>query len=239
MNKPSDLKLDTVPVWINGKAVIPQGRMGEVYNPATGQVTKRVPYCSAEVIDAAVKAAAAALPEWRDASILRRARVMQKFLALLQANQKQIATLMVITFSPTGVKVAQKIAMGTTYGVFALRRVGKPPCFDGREIPAAVGEGQDGAATAVAWADCVPSSPAEAHRYRFQRDTLKHGRSIDRTGDFELRSELAGHIASDAHASRMFAVVVLPRPNPGRVTTRFQKAGASELGKFDPKARLN
>src|SRR6185369_5335337 len=93
MNKPSDLKLDTVPVWINGKAVIPQGRMGEVYNPATGQVTKRVPYCDAAAIDMAVQAASAALPAWRDASILRRARVMQKFLELLQKNQKELATL--------------------------------------------------------------------------------------------------------------------------------------------------
>jgi malonate-semialdehyde dehydrogenase (acetylating)/methylmalonate-semialdehyde dehydrogenase len=93
MNKPADLKLATVPCWIGGKPVVPDGRFGEVYNPATGQVTKRVPYCDAGTIDAAVKAAAAALPEWRDASILRRARVMQKFLALLQANQKDIARL--------------------------------------------------------------------------------------------------------------------------------------------------
>jgi malonate-semialdehyde dehydrogenase (acetylating)/methylmalonate-semialdehyde dehydrogenase len=93
MNKPADLKLATVPCWIGGKPVVPDGRFGEVYNPATGQVTKRVPYCDAAAIDAAVKAAAAALPEWRDASILRRARVMQKFLALLQANQKEIARL--------------------------------------------------------------------------------------------------------------------------------------------------
>ena len=93
MNKPADLNLATVPVWINGKPVVPQGRMGEVYNPATGQVTKRVPYCGGEVIDAAVKAAAAALPAWRDAPILRRARVMQKYLDLLQKNQKEIATL--------------------------------------------------------------------------------------------------------------------------------------------------
>ncbi len=93
MNKPAELKLVTVPVWINGKAVVPQGRMGEVYNPATGQVTKRVPYCDDATIDAAVKAAAAALPEWRDASILRRARVMQRFLVLLQEHQKEIAAL--------------------------------------------------------------------------------------------------------------------------------------------------
>ncbi len=93
MNKPAELKLDTVPCWIGGKPVVPAGRMGEVYNPATGQVTKRVPYCDAAAIDAAVKAASAAYPEWRDASILRRARVMQKYLQLMQAQQKDVARL--------------------------------------------------------------------------------------------------------------------------------------------------
>jgi malonate-semialdehyde dehydrogenase (acetylating)/methylmalonate-semialdehyde dehydrogenase len=93
MNKPAELKLDVVPVWINGKAAVPRGRMGDVTNPATGRVTKQVPYCDAATIDAAVQAAAAALPAWRDASILRRARVMQKFLELMQKNQKEIAAL--------------------------------------------------------------------------------------------------------------------------------------------------
>ncbi|HVC11478.1 MAG TPA: CoA-acylating methylmalonate-semialdehyde dehydrogenase, partial [Burkholderiales bacterium] len=40
-----------------------------------------------------VKAAAAAFPAWRDTPPLRRARVMQKFLQLLQANQKELARL--------------------------------------------------------------------------------------------------------------------------------------------------
>ena len=93
MNKPAELKLDTVPVWMNGKAVVPQGRIGEVFNPATGQVTKRVPFCDAEIVGQAVRAAAAAYPEWRDASILRRARVMQRFLVLLQEHQKEVAGL--------------------------------------------------------------------------------------------------------------------------------------------------
>ena len=91
MNKPAELKLDSVPAWIDGKAVSPAGRAGEVYNPATGQVTKRVPFCDASVIDAAVKSAAAAFPAWRDTPPLRRARVMQEFLALLKQNQKQLA----------------------------------------------------------------------------------------------------------------------------------------------------
>jgi malonate-semialdehyde dehydrogenase (acetylating)/methylmalonate-semialdehyde dehydrogenase len=93
MNKPVDVKLDIVPVWIGGRAVVPSGRMGDVWNPATGQVAKRVPYCDAAAVDAAVKAASAALPEWREATLLRRARVMQKFLQLLQAHQKEIARL--------------------------------------------------------------------------------------------------------------------------------------------------
>ncbi|HVP09308.1 MAG TPA: CoA-acylating methylmalonate-semialdehyde dehydrogenase [Burkholderiales bacterium] len=97
MNKPAELKLATVPAWIGGKPIVPAGphlsRFGEVYNPATGQVSKRVPYCGAAAIDAAVKAAAAALPAWRDTSILRRARVMQAYLGLLQKHQKEIAQL--------------------------------------------------------------------------------------------------------------------------------------------------
>jgi malonate-semialdehyde dehydrogenase (acetylating)/methylmalonate-semialdehyde dehydrogenase len=93
MNKPAELKLDTVPVWINGKPVTPAGRFGEVYNPATGQVTKKVVFSDADLVDSAVKAAAAAFPAWRDTPPLRRARVMQKFLQLLQREQKTLAAI--------------------------------------------------------------------------------------------------------------------------------------------------
>jgi malonate-semialdehyde dehydrogenase (acetylating) / methylmalonate-semialdehyde dehydrogenase len=93
MNKPADLKLDTVPAWIHGKAVSSASRFGEVFNPATGQVTKRVVFADQSMIDAAVKSAAAAFPEWRDTPPLRRARIMQEFLSLLKRNQKQLAAI--------------------------------------------------------------------------------------------------------------------------------------------------
>ena len=93
MNKPADIRHHTVPLWIGGKPVAPSGRMGEVYNPATGQVAKKVVFSDAKMVDAAVKAAAAAFPAWRDTPPLRRARIMQKFLALLQASQKELAQL--------------------------------------------------------------------------------------------------------------------------------------------------
>ena len=91
MNKPAELKLETVPVWINGKALAPSGRRGDVYNPATGQVTKQVVFADQGIVDAAVKAAQAAFPAWRDTPSLRRARVMQEFLSLLKKNQKPLA----------------------------------------------------------------------------------------------------------------------------------------------------
>src|SRR3954463_16026889 len=91
MNKPADLKLQTVPVWIDGKAVHSAARFGDVYNPATGQVTKKVVFADQKIVDDAVRAAAAAYPAWRDTPPLRRARVLQKFLQLLQADQKNLA----------------------------------------------------------------------------------------------------------------------------------------------------
>jgi malonate-semialdehyde dehydrogenase (acetylating)/methylmalonate-semialdehyde dehydrogenase len=87
-------KAVTVECWIGGKRQRSTAtRSGDVTNPATGTVTRKVPFCNAADIDAAVSAAAAAFPGWRDTPPLRRARVMQKFLQLLQANQKQIAQL--------------------------------------------------------------------------------------------------------------------------------------------------
>jgi malonate-semialdehyde dehydrogenase (acetylating)/methylmalonate-semialdehyde dehydrogenase len=97
MNKPAaanELKLEVVPAWIAGKPVRPEGgRFGDVFNPATGQVARRVVFADQGLVDSAVKAAAAALPAWRDTPPLRRARVMQEFLNLLRKNQKQLAAI--------------------------------------------------------------------------------------------------------------------------------------------------
>ncbi len=95
MNKAPDMRtIETLSLWINGKAQpAASGRFGEVTNPAIGAVIRRVPFCNSAHIDAAVKAAMAALPAWRNTPPLRRARVLQKFLQLLQANQKDLARL--------------------------------------------------------------------------------------------------------------------------------------------------
>ena len=95
MSKPVDAQgVATVDCWIAGKRQRAAAtRFGDITNPATGAVTRRVPLCNAADIDAAVKVATTAFPGWRDTPPLRRARVMQKFLQLLQANQKDLARL--------------------------------------------------------------------------------------------------------------------------------------------------
>jgi malonate-semialdehyde dehydrogenase (acetylating)/methylmalonate-semialdehyde dehydrogenase len=86
------VEVETIPLWIGGKAVAAAStRTGEVTNPATGKVIRHAPMANAADIDNAVRSAQAAFPAWRDTPPLRRARVMQKFLVLLQSNAKEIA----------------------------------------------------------------------------------------------------------------------------------------------------
>jgi len=59
--------------WINGQLWTGTAdRTGEVFDPATGQVTKHVDFASRETLDEAVAAAKAAFPAWRDTSLTRR-----------------------------------------------------------------------------------------------------------------------------------------------------------------------
>jgi malonate-semialdehyde dehydrogenase (acetylating)/methylmalonate-semialdehyde dehydrogenase len=82
----------TINHWINGRAVDTEPeRSGAVYDPATGQQTAQVAYASGEDVDAAVRAAQAAYPAWRDTSVVKRARVMFAFLALLQRHRQELA----------------------------------------------------------------------------------------------------------------------------------------------------
>jgi hypothetical protein len=71
--------------YIGGRRVAgTSGRNQPVTNPATGAVARRVALASAAEVDAAVAAAKAAQPAWGDTPPLRRARVMQTFLNLVE-----------------------------------------------------------------------------------------------------------------------------------------------------------
>ena len=80
--------------WINGALDTqkPQ-RSGEVFNPATGKVTKTVAFADAETVDRAVTAATEAFTEWRHSSLTKRTQVLFAFRELVQQNKEKIAAL--------------------------------------------------------------------------------------------------------------------------------------------------
>ncbi|OYY51471.1 MAG: methylmalonate-semialdehyde dehydrogenase (CoA acylating), partial [Polaromonas sp. 35-63-240] len=69
------------------------GRSQPVFNPATGAVSGHVALASAADVDTAVAAAQKAFPAWSDTPPIRRARVMFKFLELLNQNKDKLAHL--------------------------------------------------------------------------------------------------------------------------------------------------
>ncbi len=78
--------------WINGKTW--EGateRTGSVFDPANGRVQDTVALASVEVVDEAVKAAKDAFPEWRDAPVVRRQRIMFSFRELVDSHRDDIA----------------------------------------------------------------------------------------------------------------------------------------------------
>src|SRR4249920_3868293 len=84
--------LERLPLWIGGRAVPARtARYGEVTNPATGEVIRHVPLGNADDVDAAVKAATAALPSWAAAPPLRRARILMRFRELMETHKKDLA----------------------------------------------------------------------------------------------------------------------------------------------------
>jgi len=78
--------------FIGGKAVQGKsGRFSDVFNPATGEVTAKLPLANAAEVDAAVQAAAKAFPGWSKTPPLTRARVMFKYKELLEKNRDKLA----------------------------------------------------------------------------------------------------------------------------------------------------
>jgi malonate-semialdehyde dehydrogenase (acetylating)/methylmalonate-semialdehyde dehydrogenase len=80
--------------YIGGRVVAgTSGRAQDVFNPATGAVTGQVALANAAEVNAAVTAAKAAFPAWSDTPPIRRARVLFKFLELLNRNKDELARL--------------------------------------------------------------------------------------------------------------------------------------------------
>ncbi|WP_333848372.1 CoA-acylating methylmalonate-semialdehyde dehydrogenase [Phaeobacter italicus] len=78
--------------YICGQNTAPKGEKTQaVYNPATGEHTGDVSLATVETVNAAVAAAKAAFPAWSNTPPIRRARLMNNFLALVRQHKDDLA----------------------------------------------------------------------------------------------------------------------------------------------------
>ena len=85
-------EVTTVPHWKAGASFAGEStRTSDVFDPATGRVTKKLVLASPEDADAVIAAAAAAWPAWRDMSLARRTQVLFRFRELLNERKHEAA----------------------------------------------------------------------------------------------------------------------------------------------------
>jgi malonate-semialdehyde dehydrogenase (acetylating)/methylmalonate-semialdehyde dehydrogenase len=91
-SQPTNTSAPVVPHWIDGKPQRGEGeRLGDVYDPATGRVVRQVAFAEPADVDAAVAAATAAFPGWRDTSLARRTQVLFAMRELMNARKDELA----------------------------------------------------------------------------------------------------------------------------------------------------
>ena len=97
MNAPTNVAAlaPTVKLLINGQFVESKTtQWRDVVNPATQQVLARVPFATAEEIDAAVASAKEAFKTWKKTPIGTRARVFLKLQQLIRENMAELAAIL-------------------------------------------------------------------------------------------------------------------------------------------------
>jgi malonate-semialdehyde dehydrogenase (acetylating) / methylmalonate-semialdehyde dehydrogenase len=106
--------------FVGGKEVKGgSGRTGDVFNPNTGEVQAKVAFASKSEVESAIANAAAAQPAWAATNPQRRARVMFKFLELVQAEYDDLARLLSSEHGKTFVDAKGDIQRGLEVVEFA------------------------------------------------------------------------------------------------------------------------
>ena len=126
--------------YIGGKGVEgTSGRWGDVFNPATGERSRRVAFANKGEVDRAVRAAAAAFPGWAATPPLTRARVLFKFRELLERDGDALARLITEEHGKVLSDAKGEVTRGLEVVEFAC---GIPHLMKG-EVTAEVGRGID------------------------------------------------------------------------------------------------
>jgi malonate-semialdehyde dehydrogenase (acetylating)/methylmalonate-semialdehyde dehydrogenase len=143
--------------WIGGAEVAgtAQDRYGDVYNPATGEVARRVAYATPAQVDVAVRAAAAAFPGWAATPAIRRARVLFKFKELAERHAGELAALITAEHGKVFTDAEGELTRGLEVVEFAC---GIPQLLKG-EFSEQVGTGIDMYSVRQSLGVCVGITP--------------------------------------------------------------------------------
>lgn len=84
----------SITLWVDGKPLeSTTERWGEVYNPATGEQTAKVPFATPAEVEAVIASATAAQKKWGRLSISRRSEVLFAFRHLVFEHRHELAAL--------------------------------------------------------------------------------------------------------------------------------------------------
>jgi malonate-semialdehyde dehydrogenase (acetylating)/methylmalonate-semialdehyde dehydrogenase len=115
------------------------GRSADVVNPATGEVSAKVPLASKAEVEKAIGIAREAFPKWAAYTPLRRARIMYKFKDLVEKHADQLATIISAEHGKVFSDALGEVTRGLEVVEFAC---GGPHLLKG-EITESVGSGVD------------------------------------------------------------------------------------------------
>ncbi|MEM5325019.1 CoA-acylating methylmalonate-semialdehyde dehydrogenase [Paraburkholderia sp. JHI2823] len=106
--------------FIGGKTERGVGdRTQAIFNPATGVAARRLVLGEVADVDAAVASAKAAFPEWRDTPPIRRARVMLRFLELMNRHKDELAAIITAEHGKVFADAQGEVARGIDVIEFA------------------------------------------------------------------------------------------------------------------------
>ncbi len=129
-----------IPHYINGQQVIGSGKNnGDVFNPATGEISAKIAFATEEETSLAIEAAKNALTSWSKTPPLKRARVMFKFKELIEQRTDELAEIITREHGKVFSDAKGEIARGLEVVEFAC---GIPQLLKG-EFTEQVGTGID------------------------------------------------------------------------------------------------
>ncbi|HEX3924101.1 MAG TPA: aldehyde dehydrogenase family protein, partial [Streptosporangiaceae bacterium] len=106
--------------WIGGKPWAGEARhQGDIYNPATGQVSGTVDFAAADEVGAAVTAASEAWPGWAETSLTKRANVLFAFREQIRRREAELAALISSEHGKVTSDAAGEVARGLEVVEFA------------------------------------------------------------------------------------------------------------------------